>query len=75
MRTIILATALMALASVTYAQPNTGNKATMNKPSDATTSSAGTTSGQGENCGTPDQFKTCPPLPRHPLPYYPANKQ
>ena len=28
----------------------------------------------GENCGTPDQFKPCPPLPRHPLPYYPANR-
>lgn len=25
----------------------------------------------GENCGTPDQFKPCPPLPRNPLPYYP----
>lgn len=31
--------------------------------------------GTGENCGTPDQFKPCPPLPRVPLPYYPANKQ
>jgi hypothetical protein len=29
----------------------------------------------GENCGTPDEPKPCPPLPRHPLPYYPANKQ
>jgi hypothetical protein len=28
-----------------------------------------------ENCGTPDDPKPCPPLPRHPLPYYPANKQ
>lgn len=27
-----------------------------------------------ENCGTPFQFKACPPLPRHPLPYYPANR-
>ena len=26
------------------------------------------------NCGTPDQFKPCPPLPRNPLPYYPANR-
>jgi hypothetical protein len=31
--------------------------------------------GTGENCGTPDQFKPCPPLPRNPLPYYPANKE
>ena len=28
-----------------------------------------------ENCGTPDEPKPCPPLPRHPLPYYPANRQ
>ena len=27
-----------------------------------------------ENCGTPFDFKACPPLPRHPLPYYPANR-
>ena len=27
-----------------------------------------------ENCGTPDQWKPCPPLPRVPLPYYPANR-
>jgi hypothetical protein len=26
------------------------------------------------NCGTPDQPAACPPLPRNPLPYYPANK-
>lgn len=29
----------------------------------------------GENCGTPDEPKPCPPLPRNPLPYYPANRQ
>jgi hypothetical protein len=28
-----------------------------------------------ENCGTPDEPKPCPPLPRVPLPYYPANRQ
>lgn len=27
-----------------------------------------------ENCGTPDEFKACPPMPRHPLPYYPSNR-
>jgi len=31
------------------------------------------TSGQ-ENCGTPDAFKACPPLPRRGLPDYPANR-
>jgi len=28
----------------------------------------------GENCGTPDDPKPCPQLPRHPLPYYPGNR-
>jgi hypothetical protein len=27
-----------------------------------------------ENCGTPDHFKPCPPLPRVPLPYYPGDR-
>jgi hypothetical protein len=26
------------------------------------------------NCGTPDEPKPCPPLPRVALPYYPANR-
>ena len=28
----------------------------------------------GENCGTPDQPKACPPLPRTPLRYYPGDR-
>ena len=28
-----------------------------------------------ENCGTPDEPKPCPPMPRVPLPYYPPNRQ
>lgn len=28
-----------------------------------------------ENCGTPDEPKPCPPMPRVPLQYYPANRQ
>ena len=28
----------------------------------------------GENCGTPYEPKSCPPLPRHPLPYYPGDR-
>lgn len=27
----------------------------------------------GENCGTPDQPRGCPPLPRRPLAYYPGD--
>jgi hypothetical protein len=28
----------------------------------------------GENCGTPDEPKACPPLPRHPLLYFPDDR-
>jgi hypothetical protein len=27
-----------------------------------------------ENCGTPDEPKACPPLPRHNLTYYPGDR-
>ena len=27
-----------------------------------------------ENCGTPDEPRSCPPMPRHPLPYFPENR-
>lgn len=36
---------------------------------------SGRSASTAENCGTPDDPKPCPPLPRHPLPYYPANRQ
>jgi hypothetical protein len=35
---------------------------------------AGNQATNTENCGTPDEPKPCPPMPRVPLPYYPANK-
>jgi hypothetical protein len=27
-----------------------------------------------ENCGTPNEPRACPPLPRRPLPYYPGDR-
>lgn len=27
-----------------------------------------------ENCGTPYDPRACPPMPRHPLPYYPGDR-
>jgi hypothetical protein len=81
MRRIILATALVILAPVTYAQTSTGNMGGMggmnSMPNRATMPPTGQMAGQpgGENCGTPDEPKACPPMPRRPLPYYPANKQ
>lgn len=82
MRQILLATAFMALAPFAYAQStpgNTGNMAPSNAPAMAgapAASSAAPTSSpsSGENCGTPDAFKPCPPLPRHPLAYYPGDR-
>ena len=46
-------------------------------PADAASKSttAGNQATSSENCGTPDQFKPCPPLPRKPLQKYPANKK
>jgi hypothetical protein len=75
MRHIILAAALIVLAPVAYAQTSTGNMGNM--PDRATMPPAGQMAAPtgGENCGTPDEPKPCPPMPRHPLPYYPANKQ
>ncbi len=36
---------------------------------------AGGQAANPENCGTPDEPKPCPPMPRHPLPYYPENRR
>lgn len=38
-------------------------------------SASGAQLSSSENCGTPDEPKRCPPMPRHPLQHYPANKQ
>jgi hypothetical protein len=35
----------------------------------------GTQAYSAENCGTPDEPKPCPPMPRVPLQDYPANRQ
>ena len=85
MRPIILAAALVALAPVTFAQTSpTGATATPGPaggtnyyPSGPTTPSRTAMSGQPdpENCGTPDEPKACPPMPRRALNTYPANRQ
>jgi hypothetical protein len=91
MRGIVLATALLTLAPLSYAQAPTGGMAP--PPGQGTMGGQGAMggmSGAGQvgmesgmataqpdpnNCGTPDEPKPCPPMPRHPLKYYPANKQ
>jgi len=85
MRPIILATVLMALAPVTFAQSyppggaaNPGPTAGAGYyPSDTATPSRSAMNSQPdpENCGTPDEPKACPPMPRRPLRTYPENRQ
>jgi hypothetical protein len=81
MRYIIVAAMLVALTPGANAQTTQGNMRGMggmnNMPNGATMRPAGPMAAQpgAENCGTPDEPKSCPPMPRHPLPYYPANKQ
>ncbi len=80
MRYIIMV-AMLALTPVANTQTTQGNMGGMggmsNMPNRATMPPAGHMAGQpgAENCGTLDEPKSCPPLPRHPLRHYPANKQ
>jgi hypothetical protein len=81
---IMLLTAFVALAPLAYAQPNTGTMGGMSNTGDGTSntgrptaSSSGTMAGQTDagNCGTPDEPKKCPPMPRRALQTYPADRQ
>ena len=84
MRPLILATALVALAPVTLAQTyspagaaNPGATAGGVHPTGPATPSRKAMNSQPdpENCGTPDEPKACPPMPRRPLRTYPENRQ
>jgi len=58
-----------------YGQPGAPMDPSMQRTTTAMSAPTPTAMHQGgENCGTPDEFKACPPLPRHALPYYPPNK-
>lgn len=81
MRYIMLAAMLVALIPVANAQMpqgSTGGGSHMNNRQSGTAmqpSSPMASQPGAENCGTPDEPKSCPPMPRHPLASYPANKQ
>jgi hypothetical protein len=85
MRPIILATALAALAPVAVAQtyppastaPPGPTGGTSYYPSRPAAPPQRAMSGQPDpdNCGTPDEPKACPPMPRRSLQTYPANRQ
>ena len=85
MRHIMLLTALIAVAPLAYAQTS-GNQGTRSNPGAsgppgsmntmAPTGSA-PMAGQSDpgNCGTPDEPKPCPPMPRRAMQDYPANRR
>ena len=83
MRAIILATALVALAPVTFAQSySPGSTAgagsaggTSYYPSNTPPRTTMSDRPDPENCGTPDEPKACPSMPRRPLRTYPENRQ
>jgi hypothetical protein len=76
MRRIILTTALVALAPFAYAQPNTGPMGgTDAGRAGPVVTNWVTRAPDPENCGTPDEPRPCPPMPRHPLPYFPGSRQ
>jgi hypothetical protein len=80
MRRIILATALIALAPVAYAQNMPGGGTSpgpgyTRSPPPPVASNWTVRPPDPQNCGTPDEPRPCPPMPRHPLPYFPNNRQ
>ena len=85
MRRIILGATLVLAPLAAIAQtyppgpPSSGAPAPSyyaNNPSDNPPSSQGAMARPDPaNCGTPDEPKACPPMPRRPLAYYPENCQ
>ena len=60
------------------AQPrNSSSSVSSGAPSGAPSSASGgsaASSAARENCGTPDEFRPCPPMPRVPLREFPGNR-
>ena len=86
MRTIILAVALVALAPAAFAQyrsvgdapgpiDDTATPPRLQTPPMPPSEATGTDAIlDPNNCGTPDEPKVCPPMPRHALKDYPPNR-
>jgi hypothetical protein len=80
MRRIMLVTALIAVSPLAYAQSIPGsNPAPAARyagapPASPPMSNWTVRPPDPDNCGTPDQPSPCPPMPRHPLPYFPNNR-
>ena len=85
MRSIILATALLALAPAAIAQQSypagpagppgpPPNSTVTGLHQDDSTVPSQVSAPDPNNCGTPDEPKNCPPMPRRALNYYPPNR-
>jgi hypothetical protein len=88
MRGIILTTAFIALTPLAYAQMSPGTSGGASPPlgrgttsgtyaagPSALPSAAPTSQPHPNNCGTPDEPKNCPPMPRRAMNTYPPNRQ
>lgn len=88
MRSIVLAAAFFAVSPLAIAQTTAPGYGTMAAPPPAGSGMATGSSvsgmpasqpmrsqmGGSDNCGTPDEPKACPPMPRRALDSYPANR-
>jgi hypothetical protein len=69
---IALLVALTQSLPVAFAQSNNGPNGSTYAAAPASAAQPGNRADNAENCGTPSDFKACPPLPRHPLQTYPG---
>jgi len=78
MRYFILAAALMPLAHAAFAQTRAAPAAPAQSSARPAVAGGGTNWEirplDPNNCGTPDDPRPCPPKPRTPLKYFPANR-
>jgi hypothetical protein len=85
MRRLILAAAFVALTPLAYAQsnapgsmdtPGSSTAGVVTAQASAVPPSSGPASGQPDpgNCGTPDEPKSCGPMPRHALKHFHAKR-
>ena len=68
MRYLLVPVAIAMLAGFTLHHP-------ANAKGKAEHAASAQSSSSSENCGTPEEPKACPPMPRRPLQHYPANKR
>jgi hypothetical protein len=75
MRRVILVATLAALTAVPLAYAQTQAPVTAPPASSMAAPATPMAAPDPNNCGTPDQPKPCPPMPRHAMKHYHANKK